>query len=97
MSRHGTHVGQFVEVCRNINRRRIRSNGDVETTFILHSVDLRSMLLKSRVDVDVAPTSQAGSGAVPTQLDHCHIKLVQPLLILLIISSSFTPVLDYSL
>ena len=65
--------------------------------FILHSVDLRSMLLKSRVDVDVAPTSQAGSGAVPTQLDHCHIKLVQPLLILLIISSFIHPVLDYSL
>jgi len=45
--------------------------------FILHSVDLRSMLLKSRVDVEVAPTSQAGSGAVQIKSNSIiDIKLV---------------------
>ena len=64
--------------------------------FVLHSVDLRLMLLKSRVDVKLIQHLRRvvglfGSEAVPTHFDHCHIKLVQPLLILLIISSLFTP------
>jgi hypothetical protein len=39
--------------------------------YILHSVDLRSILLKSRVDMSkLIQRLRPGSGAVQTRLDH---------------------------